>query len=101
MTPKILEFAQEITMKDTPEEAVSITLKVFIEQRIKKYKSDIKKFERKYGMSFKEFHKKLGREYDLSWEHEKDYLDWEEATTNLKYFEESSKRLGSYAQKVR
>jgi len=43
----------------------------------------------------------LGREYDLSWKHEKDYLDWEKATTNLKYFEESSKRLGSYAQKVR
>jgi hypothetical protein len=44
----------------------------------------------------KVFHEKLGGEYDLSWEHEKDYLDREEATTNLKYFEESSKRLGSY-----
>jgi len=44
-------------------------------------------------MNITDFYEKLGDEFSLSWEHEKDYMDWEATTTNLRYFKEALKNL--------
>lgn len=88
-----MKLAQEITMKEAPEEALSVVLKTYLEQKIAECQEEIKRLEEKYGMSINEFYEKLGDEFSLSWEHEKDYMGWEAATTNLRYFKEALKNL--------
>ena len=54
----------------------------------------------KYGVGFDELKEMLGDRVALTWEHEKDYMDWEEAVTNLEYFELTLERLKAYARRV-
>jgi hypothetical protein len=96
MAQEIVKLAQEITMKEAPEEALGIVLKTYLEQKIAECREKIKRFEKKYGMNINDFYEKLDEEFSLSWEHEKDYMDWEAATTNLRYFEETFKNLKEY-----
>jgi len=93
MAEEMVKMAREITMKEAPEEALSIVLKTYLEQKIAECETRIEHFEKKYGMSFNDFYEKFGEEFSLSWEHEKDYMDWEAATTNLQYFKEVLEKL--------
>jgi hypothetical protein len=93
MAQEMVKLAQEITMKEAPEDALSIVLKTYLEQKIAECEARIRHFEKKYGMCFNDFYEKLGEWFSLSWEHEKDYMDWESATTNRQYFKESIKNL--------
>ncbi|MFQ6117521.1 MAG: hypothetical protein ACE5LQ_04570 [Candidatus Bipolaricaulia bacterium] len=94
---ELTELAQEITGKERPEEALSTVLKAYLEQQIERYQKVIHGLEQKHGMSFEEFEKELGLKLPLSWEHEKDYMAWEEAITNLQYFQRIAERLKAYA----
>jgi len=94
---QLAKLAQEIMGKQNPEEAFGAALKSYLEQRIAEYQEVVRRLEQKYGMNFEEFSKKLGQELPLSWEHEKDYMDWEEAVTNLQYFQEAAEQLKTYA----
>jgi len=94
---ELAKLAQEITGKERPEEALSAALKGYLEQQVEGYQEVIRELERKYGMPFEEFEEKLGQELTLSWEHERDYMAWEEAVTNLQYFQRVAERLKTYA----
>ncbi|MFQ6119423.1 MAG: hypothetical protein ACE5KE_06005 [Methanosarcinales archaeon] len=93
MASEIYKIAQEVTHKSTPEKAVSYALTFYIQQKIKEYELKIKILKEKYHTDFEDFKEKLGTKFDLSWEHEKDYMDWEEAITNIKYFKQVLKKL--------
>ncbi|MBE0513040.1 hypothetical protein IBX38_08315 [Candidatus Bathyarchaeota archaeon] len=67
-----------------------------VERRICRYKLMAKVFESKYKMSFREFDEqdaveKLGHTWDV----ERDYFDWELATTELESLEKILRRLAS------
>lgn len=96
MAQEMVKMAQEITMKEAPEEALSIVLKSYLEQKIAEYEEKIRHFEKKYGIGIKEFYEKLGEEFSLSWEHEKDYMDWDWATAGLKYLKEKLEKLETH-----
>ena len=49
-----------------------------------KWVQKINKFRKKYKMDFFQYEKKLGKNIDLSWAHEKDYIEWDWALSNLK-----------------
>lgn len=97
MNQELIKLAQDITMQKDPDLALSLTLIGYLEQKIEACEEQIKGFEKKYRMGFKEYEKKLGKELELSYEHEKDYLEWEGAITNLKYFRELRKKVSQYA----
>lgn len=102
MTKEMLKLAQEITMRKNPEEALSVVLKSYLERRIEECKREIKKFEKKYGMSFEDYKDKLGEEFPLSYEHEKDYMNWEAAITEYRILNEHFKKIESHgARRVR
>lgn len=94
---QLTKLAQEITGKEKLEEALGVVLKSYLEQRIAEYQEVAQRLEHKYDMCFEECAQKLGQELTLSWEHEKDYMDWEEAITNLQYFQEAAEQLKTYA----
>ena len=93
MKPAILKLAQEVTGQPDPESAVGEALKTCLHQKIRRYRRITGRLEKKYGVSFEEFSRRLGTELPLSWEHERDFLSWEEALTNLRYFEERLRQL--------
>jgi len=67
-----------------------------VKRRILKYELMIRVFESSYKMSFQKFEEqdmveKLGHTWDV----ERDYFDWELATTELKSFKEILRRLTS------
>ena len=93
MAEEVLKLAQEITMKKTPEEAVKFMLVEYLEKKIAECEGTIRRFERKYGMNMKGFYEKLGVEFDLSWEHEKDYMDWDWAVVELEDLKEKLEKL--------
>jgi transposase len=76
MAEEMLRLVQEITMKKTPEEAMKLMIREYLEKKIAECKEEIEKFQRKYGMDFKEYERRLGREFSLSYEHEMDYARW-------------------------
>lgn len=93
MNPAILDLAQEVTGQPNPESAVGEALKTYLQQKIRHYRRVVARLEKKYGMSFEEFSRQLGTKLALCWEHEQDFLRWEEALTNLRYFQEQAQRL--------
>jgi hypothetical protein len=97
MKPAILDLAQELTSQPDPERAVGEALQAYVHQKIRRYRRTAARLQKKYGMSFAEFHRRLGAELPLSWEHERDFLAWEEALTNLRYFEERAHHLQAHA----
>lgn len=82
----LIKLAQEITGRSDSGEALEVTLRSYLEQKIKDYRQDIQVFSDKYGMDFREFKEKLGKEIELTWEHEQDFMLWEEAVTNERHF---------------
>lgn len=93
MAEEMLKLAQEVTMKEKPEEALGVVLKGYLERRIAECKGEIKNFESKYDMSFVEFEEKLGKEFGLSYEHEMDYARW---GAKLDELEELEKQLRNF-----
>lgn len=53
-------------------------------EMIEGWKQKVKRLKKKYGMDFFQFQKQLGKKFNLSWEHEKDYMDWDWALTVMK-----------------
>lgn len=90
------ELVCEVTGKETPEEAFEETLRGYLQQKILEYRATIQKLRRKYRMSFEAFKERLGVDLELTWEHEKDYMAWEEAVTNLNYFQEIYPRFEAH-----
>ncbi|KPV63344.1 MAG: hypothetical protein AOA65_1352 [Candidatus Bathyarchaeota archaeon BA1] len=91
MNEGILKLAQEITMKKSPEEALSLIVRSYLEQRIAEYEGKINGFERKYRMCFDEFGLKLNDdESERALEEEfgdklhMDYMEWEAYSDGLK-----------------
>jgi len=65
-----------------------------IKGRILKYEIMIKTFESKYHMSFQDFDQKdMIEKLGHTWDVERDYFDWEMATTELTHLKEILKRL--------
>jgi hypothetical protein len=99
MAQEMVKLAQEITMKEAPEEALSVVLKTYLEQKIAECKEKIRKFEKKYGVDVETFYDKLGTEIPLSLDYEGDYLEWDFELAKLKSLEEKYKGLESYGNK--
>ncbi len=96
MAQEMVKMAREITMKEAPEEALGIVLRSYLEQKIAECAEKIRCFEKKYGMNINDFYEKLGEEFSLSWEHEKDYMDWDWATAKLEHLKGKLGKLETY-----
>ena len=96
LSEEILKIAREVTAREKPEEALTIILRRYIQGRIAECEEEIKKFESKYGMSIKDFYEKLGRDFPLTWEHERDYMDWDWAIAEIEELKERLKKLEKY-----
>lgn len=94
---QLKKLAQEVTGRDDPLEALEETLRSYIEQKLSHYRQEILRLEHKYGLTYEAFVRKLGQELLLTWEHEQDYMAWEEALTNLEYLENISRQLTVHA----
>ena len=90
---QLKKLALEATGKDNPTEAFEETLRTYVEQKLSQYEKENEQLRHKYGLTFDGFSKKLGKEFPLDWEHEQDYMAWEEAKTNLEYFENITLQL--------
>ncbi len=90
---KLLEVAKELTGRERGEEALAEIVKTYVKHKLEEWQEKVKRFEEKYGMPFEEFEERLGRELDLSWEHERDYMDWDWALTELRRLERWRKEL--------
>jgi len=93
---EILKLAKEITGVQDPDKAISIVLEGYLEQKVAEYRQVVKDLNEKYGVGFDQFKEMLGDQLALTWEHEKDYMDWEEAVTNPGYFESILEKLKAH-----
>ncbi|NQE46610.1 hypothetical protein C5S31_11375 [ANME-1 cluster archaeon GoMg2] len=93
---EMLALAQEITRKKSPEVALRLVLEGYLERRIEECEDEISKFENKYGMSFEDYKEMLGEKFTLSYEHEKDYMDWEASVIEYKFLKEEKNKLDYY-----
>ena len=96
MSEELLRVAKEVTAKEKPEEALAIVLKGYIQNRIDECEQKIKNFESKYGVGIKEFYEKLGTGFSLSWECEKDYMDWDWTIAELEELKGAIEKLKTY-----
>ena len=93
MAQEMVKLAQEITMKEAPEDALSIVLRTYFGQKIAKSREKIREFEERYGVDVETFYDKLGTEIPLSLEYEGDYLEWDFELAKLKSLEEKYRGL--------
>jgi len=77
-------------MRDDTDEALTLLLGKYLDQRISECRAEVRKFEEKYGMHFEEYEERLDVDINLSYEHEKDYVIWGALLDEL---EELEKRL--------
>lgn len=96
MKDSLLDIAQAVTGQPDPSRAIEEALQSYVQQKIRRYRRLVARLHRKYGISFEEFQRRLGTELPLSWEHEQDFLSWEEALTNLAYFEKCLHQLRAH-----
>lgn len=94
---KLKDLARKLTGREDSVEALEETLRGYIEQKIDHYRQQIAQLEGKYGLKFEAFSEKLGNDLPLSWQHEQDFMAWEEALTNLEYLESASQQLKIHA----
>ena len=85
---KLKQLTMEITGRDDLTEALEETLRSYVEQRLSHYRREINQLEDKYGITYEAFREKLNKLFPLTWEHEQDLMTWEEAVTNIEYFED-------------
>lgn len=93
---EMLELAQEITRKKSHEGALGQILKGYLERRIKECEEENSKLENKYGMTFEEYKEVLGEKITLSYEHEKDYMNWEASVIEYRFLKEEKNKLDYY-----
>ncbi|MFQ5793700.1 MAG: hypothetical protein ACE5JP_01455 [Candidatus Bipolaricaulia bacterium] len=91
------KLVREVTGKEHVEDGLGILLKSYLKQKIAEYRRQIAQLEREYGMEFEKYEKKLGEKLPLTWKHEQDYMAWEEAVINLRYFEQVIEQLSTHA----
>lgn len=95
--PRDLVEALKLLERSKPtEEALKGLIIHEVERRICRYRLMAKVFESKYKMGFREFDEqdvveKLGHTWDV----ERDYFDWDLATTELESLEKILRRLAS------
>jgi hypothetical protein len=94
---QLKKLAQEVTGRADPTEALEETLRTYVEQKLGHYQQEVSRLEHKYALSFEAFTHSLGKDLSLTWEHEQDYMTWEEALTNLEYFEKIASQLRVHA----
>lgn len=94
---KLKELARKLTGREDPAEALEETLRGYVEQKLEHYRQEISQLEEKHDVKFEVFAQRLGKDMPLSWEHEQDYMVWEEALTNLKYFRNVRRQLKVHA----
>ena len=94
---QLKKLAQEVTGRDDPAEALEETLWTYVDQKLSHYQQEAARLEHKYGLGFEAFARRLGKELPLTWEHEQDYMAWEEAVSNLGYFEKVVSQLRVHA----
>ena len=94
---QLKKLAQEVTGRADPTEALEETLRSYVEQKLSHYRQEVSRLEHKYALSFEAFTERLGKDLPLTWEHEQDYMAWEEALTNLEYFEKITSQLKVHA----
>jgi len=93
MMEDVVKIAKEVTFREDEEEAVREVLIGYLEKRIADCKDKLARFESKYGMTLQDFEKKLGEELPLTWEHERDYIDWDCTLGELEYLMEKLEAL--------
>jgi hypothetical protein len=96
MQTDILNLVKDITGKDDFNEALEVVLIDYIEQKLHIHREKVVQLESKYGMGFKEFEQKLGRELALSWEHERDYMEWDWALAEIAALQELQQKVRQY-----
>ncbi len=94
---QLKKLAQEVTGRTDPTEALEETLRTYVEQKLSHYQQEVARLEHKYALSFEAFAQRLAKDLPLTWEHEQDYMAWEEALTNLEYFEKITSQLKVHA----
>ena len=94
---QLKKLAQEVTGRADATEALEETLRTYVEQKFSHYQQEVSRLEHKYVLNFEAFAQKLGKDLPLTWEHEQDYMAWEEALTNLEYFEKITSQLKVHA----
>jgi hypothetical protein len=93
---ELTKLAQEVTGKDNLKEALEVALRRYLEEMVEDYKQDMQALEARYGVSFEIFKAKSADKLNLSWEHERDFMRWEEAVTNLNHFGQLLDRLKTH-----
>lgn len=86
---KLVDLIPEKEIKEAVlgEYEKKLVLNKLIDERLKK----------KYGMSFEEFEEKnVVTEKGLSWEVEKDSMDWEHAVESIRYLQEKINKIKEY-----
>jgi hypothetical protein len=94
---QLKQLAQEITGRDDPRVALEEILQSYMAQKLGHYQQEILRLERKYSLTYDAFVRQLGQELPLTWEHEQDYMAWEEALTHLEYLQNLSRKLTVHA----
>ena len=98
LTERELEkVAQRMTGEDQPFRATGLALAGYAEQMIASRQRTVQRMADTYGLPFHAFYLRLGEEIPLSWEHEQDYMQWEEAVTNLPELDRITLHLKSHA----
>ena len=93
---EMLKLAQEITREKSREGALGHILKGYLERRIKECEEEISKYENRYGMGFEDYKEMLGVKFALSYEHEKDYMNWEASMIEYRFLKDEKNKLDYY-----
>ena len=77
-----------------PEKEIKDAVLGEYEKRLVLYRFTDERLKKKYGMSFEEFEEKnMVKEKGLSWEVEKDAMDWEHAVESIRYLQEKINKI--------
>lgn len=101
MAQDLLRLAKEVTMKESTEEAINVVLKDYLDRRMAECEKEMRRYEKKHGMSFEEFERRISdREFNEKLQKkygviqvENDYFDWSGAVTDFYYFKERAEKL--------
>lgn len=92
LPPKISRTLVRLTDEPRPEEALSIVLKDYLDEKVAEKEREVKRFEEKWGMEFQDFADRLEADElpedrdPYSFEVEEDYREWEAALTLLEKY---------------
>jgi len=101
MSQELMKLVQEMTMKKSPEEALNVVIREYLEKKVAECTAEIQRYEKKYGLNFEEFRAKLNdRDFEKKMEEKygearlhMDYIEWEGFTDSLTYLEQKISEL--------